>query len=497
MSISKQTIKLLSFAIATMCLSACSNGGYANIKVGVGGYENDGYYYTPTVEGPSQGINRYDEPISENQFIAQEASATSNVSLTSSTFAYPTIREEINAGRIYNAPRLVRVEEMLNYFSYSYENNTEDALTTHLELEKCPWNDEHYLASVVVKAKPAITENVKNNIVILIDKSGSMSGIFNLVKTSLRTLINNLGDDDIVSIVSYASGSQVEIEGKTGKDKKALLNVVDNLKASGSTWGEGGIELAYQTAYKYAIPEGNNRVVLLTDGDFNVGKVSGEELTALIKQKANDGVFLTCVGYRSYDNGTLYTLAENGNGNSYYVDGELEAKKVFEEELGKSMYVVAKDAKCQVEFSDAVSSYRLLGYETRQMSDEEFNDTRKDAGEIMSDHTTIALYELEMKEEYESDYIFKTTLRYKLPETEENIDIVNAKTSVEVANIDDYNFASYVAEYALVLGDSKFKGNASYEHLLERISSESINDKYRDDFVALVRKTQSIVKPNE
>ena len=497
MSTSKQTIKLLSFAVVAMALSACANGGYVAIKTQEGGYDNNGYYYTPTVEDQSQDVGRYDQAISENQFIAQETSATSNVSLTSSTFAYPTIREQINAGRIYNAPSLVRVEEMLNYFSYSYENNTEDALTTHLELEKCPWNDEHYLASVVVKAKPAITENVKNNIVILIDKSGSMSGIFNLVKTSLKTLINNLGDEDIVSIVSYASGSQVEIEGKTGKDKQDLLDVVNGLKAYGSTWGEGGIELAYQTAYKYAIPGGNNRVVLLTDGDFNVGKVSGEELTALIKQKANDGVFLTCVGYRSYDNGTLYTLAENGNGNSYYVDGELEAKKVFEEELGKSMYVVAKDAKCQVEFSNAVSSYRLLGYETRQMSDEEFNDTRKDAGEIMSDHTTIALYELALNEQYESDYIFKTTLRYKLPETEENKEVVNAKTSIGVSKNNDYNFASYVAEFALTLADSKFKGNASYEHLLERISSEAINDKYKDDFVALVRKTQNIVKPNE
>ena len=495
MSKPKSMIKLLSFAIASMCLSACGYGGYAAIKEG-GVYDNN-YYYPPTGQSADQEKGIYDTEVAENQFVSREDSATSNVSLTSSTFAYPTIREEINAGRIYNAPRLVRMEEMLNYFSYSYENNTEDALTTHLELAKCPWNDEHYLASVVVKAKPAITENVKNNIVILVDKSGSMSGIFNLVKTSLKTLINNLGDEDIVSIVSYASGSKVEIEGKNGKDKQALLNVVDDLKASGSTWGEGGIELAYQTAYKYAIPGGNNRVVLLTDGDFNVGKVSGEELTKLIKQKANDGVYLTCVGYRSYDNGTLYTLSNNGNGNAYYVDGELEAKKVFEEELGKSMYVVAKDAKCQVEFSDAVASYRLLGYETRQMSDDEFNDTKKDAGEIMSDHTTIALYELALKEEYENDYIFKTTLRYKLPETEENMEVVNAKTNIEVTNNDDYNFASYVAEYALVLADSKFKGSASYEHLLERISSESINDKYRDDFVSLVRKTKSITKPNE
>ena len=289
MSKPKPMIKLLSFAIASMCLSACGYGGYAAIKEG-GVYDNN-YYYPPTGQSADQEKGIYDTEVAENQFVSREDSATSNVSLTSSTFAYPTIREEINAGRIYNAPRLVRMEEMLNYFSYSYENNTEDALTTHLELAKCPWNDEHYLASVVVKAKPAITENVKNNIVILVDKSGSMSSIFSLVKTSLHTLVDNLGNDDVVSIVSYASSGKIECEGLTGKDKSRLNRVVDGLKASGSTYGEDGIEKAYEMAYKYFIEGGNNRVVLLTDGDFNVGKVSGTELTALIKQKASDGVY--------------------------------------------------------------------------------------------------------------------------------------------------------------------------------------------------------------
>ena len=429
----------------------------------------------------------------ENPFVEPtETNSTSNISLTSTSFAYTSLREEINRGNSYDLKRLVKVEEMLNYFSYGYVNDTNDALMAHLELGSCPWNNEHYLASVVVKAKPAITENVKNNIVILVDKSGSMQGIFNLVKTSLRTLIANLGDNDIVSIVSYASGCKVEIEGKTGKDKGQLNDVVDSLVASGSTYGEAGIEKAYETAYKYMIPEGNNRVVILTDGDFNVGKVSGQELTQLIKQKASDGVYLTCVGYRSYNNDTLYTLSNNGNGNAYYVDCELEAKKVFEEELGKSMYVVAKDAKCQIEFSDAVSSYRLLGYETRQMSEAEFNDTRKDAGEIMSDHTTIALYELALKEEYNSDFIYKTTLHYKDPINEQNKEVVNVKSGISVNREIDFDFANYVAEFALIISDSQYKGISSFAHLLESIKNESINDKYRDDFVSLVRKSQEL-----
>ena len=486
--------KLLPLTIMVTALSACNFS-----PKGGGGvyYQIDDGKYTPAQPANSENqvapMGGRDDGIKENPYINVDAeNNTNNVSLTSTSFAYPVVRERINSRSIYNVAGCVKIEEMLNYFSYGYVNDTDDALTTHLELAECPWNNEHHLASVVVKAKPAVTENVKNNIVILVDRSGSMTGIFNLVKTSLRTLIENLGNDDIVSIVSYASGCKVEAEGKTGKDKTQLNNIVDKLVASGSTWGEGGIEKAYEIAYKYMIPEGNNRVVILTDGDFNVGKVTGEELTTLIKQKASDGVYLTCVGYRSYDNGTLYTLADNGNGNAYYVDGELEAKKVFEEELGKSMYVVAKDAKCQIQFSDAVSSYRLLGYETRQMSNEEFNDTKKDAGEIMSDHTTVALYELALKEEYESDYIFKTTLRYKTPETEENKEVVNAKTNISVNRDSDYDFASYVAEFSLILQDSKFKGSASYDHLLERINSDYIDNKYRDDFVSLIHKAKSL-----
>lgn len=500
-------IKLLPLLLLTAGLTACGSNVKYTANLTVDGNKDGGTYaYIPNNPGPSKTAESqtqaYDadaqgtrmEGLVENPFVVPvEQNSTSNVSLTSASFAYTTIREEINNNRTYSLPGLVKIEEMLNYFSYGYTNETDDALTTHLELGPCPWNNDHYLASVVVKSKPAITENIKNNIVILVDKSGSMRNIFPLVKTSLKTLISNLGEDDLVSIVSYASGCQVETEGKSGADKNELMDVVDSLVASGSTYGEAGIEKAYELAYKYAIPNGNNRVVILTDGDFNVGKVSGEELTSLIKQKAADGVYLTCVGYRSYNNNTLYTLSTNGNGNAYYVDCELEAKKVFEEELGKSMYVVAKDAKCQVEFSNAVSSYRLLGYETRQMSNEEFNDTRKDAGEIMSDHTTVALYELELKEEFDDEFIFKTTLRYKNPETEENKEVVNAKTDISVSRSIDFDFAGYVAEFALIISDSQYKGVSSSNHLLEIIKNENINDKYRDDFVSLVRKAQSLI----
>lgn len=461
-------------------------GGYYNPKGNSNYYqqqEDYGYEYVPEVI--------------ENPFVnVSEENKTSNVSLTSSAFSYSILRQTINNGSMNKAKRSARIEEMLNYFSYGYVNDTDDALVTKLELDACPWNNEHYLASVVVKAKPAITKNVKNNIVILVDKSGSMSSVFSLVKKSLHTLVDNLGEDDVVSIVSYASTGKIECEGLTGKNKTKLNKVIDGLESRGGTYGEDGIEKAYNLAYKYFINGGNNRVVLLTDGDFNIGKVSGKDLTDLIKQKAADGVYLTCCGYRSNNNDTLYTLADNGNGNAYYIDDELEATKVFEEELGKSLYVVAKDAKCQIEFSSDVASYRLLGYETRQMTDEEFEDDKKDAGEIMSDHTTVALYELELKTETPENFFFKTTLRYKDPTTEQNKEVINTKTDVSVSRRADFDFASYVAEYALTLTESQYKGESSYVHLLERINDDYINDKYRDDFKAMVSKTKQMDSQN-
>lgn len=475
-------IKLVLLGLTALSLAGCSSksGYYPGGKTHTPGYD-----YDYSEREPQQATT-------ENPYINPEDQKTSNVSLTSSTFSYPCVREAVDHNSLSGAKRALRTEEMLNYFSYGYKNETEEALSTTLELQKCPWNNETYLASVVVKAKPAETANVRNNFVLLVDRSGSMTGVFDLVKKSLNTLIEKLGDDDTVSIVTYASGVSVEADGFTGKKKTQLVNIVDGLMAGGSTWGEGGIEKAYELAYKHFISGGNNRVVLLTDGDFNVGKVRGDQLTDLIKQKASDGVYLTCCGYRSYDNGTLYTLSENGNGNAYYIDGELEATKVFEKEFGKAMFTVAKDAKCQIEFSDAVASYRLLGYETRQMSDEEFDDDKKDAGEIMSDHTTVALYELNLKEQYTDDYIIKTTLRYKDPITQANKEVTNKKDDFEIVRADDFAFASYVAEYCLTLADSKYKGSSSYDHLLERINDTYINDVYKEDFVSTVRKTRSL-----
>ena len=475
------------------------NSTYAGKEAYIGRESNYHYSYYSNEQTRKSYYNQTDvdnsDAIRENPFITPTAEHnTSNISLTSSSFAYTAVREAINKERISQARSKVKTEEMLNYFSYGYVNDTDDALVTRVELDTCPWNDRNYLASVVVKAKPAKTEDIKNNIVVLVDKSGSMSPVMSMVKESLQTLIAQLGDEDVVSIVSYASGCKIEAEGKTGENKAELSTLVDGLKAYGATNGEAGIETAYELAHKYYIPDGNNRVVILTDGDFNVGKVKGDELKALIKQKAADGVYLTCCGYRSTNNETLATLANNGNGNAYYIDCNLEAQKVFEEEFGKSLYVAAKDAKCQIEFSDAVASYRLLGYETRQMSDQEFDDDHKDAGEIMADHTTVALYELKLKEVWTKDFILKTTLRYKDPVSQQEKEVINQKSDISVSRRSDYDFMSYVAEYSLVLSKSKYVEYGSYTHLLNRINDDYLDDKYRDDFKSLVLSTKELDK---
>lgn len=477
-------IKYILLGLSALVLTSCAGSDYHKYPTGrssKGGDHNPTYSYYGQSSRP--GENTYQDPQSRR---------TVNVSLTSSTFSYPCVREAINHNSLEGAAYAARVEEMLNYFSYGYLHEGGNALSTTLELRECPWNPSSYLASVVVKAKTAPSAHGNNNFVILVDRSGSMQGVFDLVKKSLNALIDKLTINDTVSIVSYASGVTVEADGLTGSESDQLRSIVNNLTASGSTWGEGGIEKAYELANKHFIEGGNNRVVLLTDGDFNVGQVTGGQLTRLIKQKAQSGVYLTCCGYRCFDNGTLYALSENGNGNAYYIDGELEATKVFDKEFDKAMYTVAKDAKCQIEFSNAVTSYRLIGYETRQMSDQEFEDPQTDAGEIMSDHTTVALYELKLRDVWNDDFIFKATLNYKDAATNGNKTVTEVKNTISIFHESDFFFASYVAEYGLLLINSQYKGIASYSHLLDRINNTFIDDVYRQDFVATVRKTRDL-----
>jgi Ca-activated chloride channel family protein len=303
--------------------------------------------------------------------------------------------------------------------------------------------------------------------------------------------MDNIGENDTVSIVTYASGVRVVADGVNGSNKEELVEAVMELEAYGSTNGSGGIHKAYRLAEKYFIENGNNRVLLATDGDFNVGVTTEGELERLISHKRKSGVYLSVFGFGmgNTKHNKMETLASNGNGNAYYIDNLLEAKKVFVEELGGVLNTVANDTKIQIEFnSQAVKEYRLLGYENKLLTEEEFNNSETDAGEIGSGHTTIAMYEIVPTKKFlASDYIFKSILRYKDSKTMEQIEEIKEINNIGLVSENDYIFASCVVEFGLLLRNSSYKGNASYNNLFERLNlTNVINDYYKEEFKELV-----------
>jgi Ca-activated chloride channel family protein len=309
----------------------------------------------------------------------------------------------------------------------------------------------------------------------------------------------NLTENDRISIVTYASGVRVIADGVNGTDKEKLIEAVDELSASGSTNGSGGIQKAYRIAEKNFIDGGNNRIMLVTDGDFNVGISDQASLNEFISEKRETGVYLSVLGFGmgNTKHNTMETLAQNGNGNSYYVDSLLECQKLFVEEIGAVLHTVAKDTKIQVEFNpNVVNKYRLLGYENKMMSEEEYENEETDAGEIGSGHTTIAMYEINLKEDI-NEYILRTELRYKEPETEESKEIITSINNVS-SHSDDTLFASAIVEFALILRNSKYKANASYEHLFTYIYDINLNDDfYKTDFIKLVEQAYENERLNE
>ena len=425
----------------------------------------------------------------------------SSFSLDSSSYAYSNIRRLIN-NNSYISKDAVVIEEMLNYFNYSYENNTENALATTLELARCPYNENNHLALISVNSKDIEIPNMKNNFVFLIDTSGSMNSDnkLGLFQESFKLLVNAVDENDTVSIVTYANGVRVVAEGVNGGNKAELVRMVDSLVASGSTNGSGGIQKAYDIASKYFIDGGNNRVLLATDGDFNVGITSTGGLNDFISSKRKTGIYLSVFGFGmgNTQHDKMNTLAQKGNGNAYYIDSLLEAKRVFVEELGSTLNTVAKDAKIQVEFNpEYVAKYRLIGFENKMLTEEEFEDSNTDAGEIGEGHSVIAIYEITLKEEVASDYIFRTKLRYK--DVQINLDVEVTDSINQVTSMsDDFKFASCVAEFGLLLRNSNFKGDASYYHLLSVLERLDFNDDYhKQEFFELVKRAHQNQQINE
>ncbi|MBR1554210.1 MAG: von Willebrand factor type A domain-containing protein, partial [Oscillospiraceae bacterium] len=341
-------------------------------------------------EGGEQFFNTEEyAQIVENGFINTAEENTSTFSIDVDTASYSNVRRMIQDGYYDNIPQAVRIEEMINYFNYDYpvpEDDSPFSVTT--ELSSCPWNQNNQLMLIGLQAdKIDLSSRVPMNLVFLIDVSGSMYGEdrLGLVQKAVNMLAENLNENDRVSIVTYAGYESVVLEGVAGNDTQQITDAINNLTAGGSTAGEAGIKKAYAIAEKYFIQGGNNRVLLATDGDLNVGVSSSEELKTLVEKERDTGVNLSVLGFGSGNlkDEKLETLADNGNGNYAYIDSELEAKKVLIQEMGGTLYTVAKDVKLQLEFNpETVQSYRLIGYENRVLANEDFNNDKVDAGEI-------------------------------------------------------------------------------------------------------------------
>lgn len=461
---------------------------------------------------------RYAE-FSENEFLDPKATPLSTFSLDVDTTSYALMRREIAEGRRLPPRTSVRLEEFVNYFRYEYPQPADGRpLAVSCEAAPCPWNPAHKLARVALQARKLDKGNIPPcNLVFLVDVSGSMSwhGGIDMAKKGLSMLVGELRDEDRVAIVTYANGTSVRLPSTPGSDKARILAVIDSLMAGGGTAGGAGIQLAYEEAKKNFDKTRNNRVVLVTDGDFNIGISSPKELENFIAEKRASGVFLTVVGVGegNYQDATMKKLANAGNGNYAYVDSLLEAKKVFLTEFGGTLQTVAKDVKLQVEFNPAqVAAYRLLGYENRKLADKDFNDDKKDAGEIGSGHSMTAFYEIvpagsgeeavasvdplkyQRTEGVESGDLFTVKLRWKAPDGDasELTETPFAAAAVTDSPSEDFRFASAVAEFALLLEGSKFKGDASFADVLERARAAKGADAegWRAEFIRLVEAAE-------
>lgn len=483
-------------------------------------YEMDACAAPADIALPDWNTEEY-SALEEPGFKAVANDPLSTFSADVDTASYSNLRRMIEDGyTLMEIPEgAVRIEEMLNYFSYDYklpEKKEPFGVTT--VIGDCPWNQEAKLLQIGLKTQEIdFSEASDSNLVFLLDVSGSMytDDKLPLLQKALRMLVQELGGKDTVSIVTYAGEDCVVLEGESGSHQEEIIAAVSALEAGGSTNGADGIETAYELAERYFIKGGNNRVILATDGDLNVGPSSESELDALIKEKKASGVYLTVLGFGTGNikDNKMETLADHGNGNYAYIDSVGEAKKVLVEQMGATLVTVAKDVKLQVEFNPAyIKGYRLLGYENRALATEDFDDDTKDAGEIGAGHMVTALYEIvpvdskqeipETKLKYQESQTdtgvkngewLNLKIRYKEPEEEESILKEYPVKEEDYAKepSEDFYFAAAVAEFGLILRDSAYKGEASFENvraLLKKVDTDE--DDYKDEFVYLVKKLQ-------
>ena len=463
--------------------------------------------------------------IKENTFVAVAQQPVTTFSADVDRAAYANVRRIIGYGQI--PPKdAVRIEEMVNYFDYDYpapEEGSASPLRVSPELAPAPWNPNHLLLRIGLQAKKIdLAKAPPSNIVFLIDVSGSMDeeNKLPLLKSSFKMLLGQLRPDDKIAIVTYANGTKVALPSTSVKDKEKIIKVLDNLYASGGTSGGRGIQLAYEQAQKSFIKNGNNRIILATDGDFNIGINNTTDLEKFIEKQRESGIYMSVLGFGigNYRDDMAETIADKGNGNYAYIDNITEAKKVLVNELSGTLFAVAKDVKLQLEFNPKyVKEYKLIGYENRMLANEDFTNDKKDAGEIGAGHTVTALYELvpsdgkvaqslryqsqELNEKGKGNELGFLKIRYKDPKVKDakSVEITeplvfNKKALKETST--DYRFAASVVEFGILLRDNSNKANATYDQVIELAEGAIGKDPegYRKEFVRLVKSVKMLPK---
>ncbi len=453
--------------------------------------------------------------LTENVFKDVSTSPLSTFSADVDTASYANVRRMIYAGRQpeYIPTGAARIEEMINYFSYNYKGpKSGEPFGINAEISDCPWNKDHRLVRIGLQTEAIdFSKSMDSNIVLLIDVSGSMDSYdkLPLLQESFCLMVDNLSEKDRISIVTYAGASNTVLEGVSGADKETIKEAINSLSPYGSTNGSGGIKQAYKLAKENFIENGNNRVIIATDGDFNVGVTSESELSDLIKEKAKDEIYLSVIGFGTgnYADARMETLADDGNGNYSYIDSMAEAKKVLGKDFGANMVTVAKDVKLQVEFNPAyVSEYRLLGYEDRMLNNEDFDDDTKDAGEIGAGHSVTVLYEIVPgARSYEGSGLkYQTSMltdqakntnewltlkvRYKNPGSDFSTLLEYNIGDNEYTDkpSDDFKFQAAVAEFAMILRQSKYVNGKDFKHVRSLLKTIKTNDEYKEEFADMV-----------
>lgn len=473
------------------------------------------------------------DTINENKFQQCTEKPVSTFSIDVDTASYSNVRRMITQGIKPNTDA-VRIEELVNYFNYNYETPQKGAFAVNLEYAPALWNKKHKVVRVGIKGKEMATnKRPASNLVFLVDVSGSMNSPqkLPLVKASLRMLVEQMGENDKISLAVYAGAAGLALPPTTGDKKTKILAAIDNLEAGGSTNGAGGITLAYETAMENFIKGGVNRVILATDGDFNVGTTSREGLLEIVEKNAKKNVYLTILGFGmgNYKDGMMETLSNKGNGNYAYIDTQNEAKKVMVEQLSGTLVTIAKDVKIQIEFNpQLVKAYRLIGYENRLLKNEDFDNDAKDAGDIGAGHTVTALYEIVPQgvniessgegslkyqpvkkeivkaapNENNTNELLTLKIRYKKPDGDvsekQEFTLKNSSESFDTSS-ESLRFASAVAMFGMLLRESEFVKEGDYTTVVKTAKKALGEDKnnYRQEFINLVNQLDNIKIPKQ